>query len=75
TNTGNPKICIDQEAKKILCKLNDSDHLVIIDVNSKIISTEELSDKMQNRKFNNPNVEILIGGHDGIDQSINEIAK
>lgn len=75
TKTGNPKLWMEQEAKTILTKLNDSDHLVILDVNSKIISTEELAEKMQNWKFNSPNVVILIGGPDGIDQSIKNIAK
>ncbi|MFV9925500.1 MAG: 23S rRNA (pseudouridine(1915)-N(3))-methyltransferase RlmH, partial [Francisella endosymbiont of Hyalomma scupense] len=49
--------------------------LVILDVNSKITSTEELAEKMQNWKFNNTSVVILIGGPDGIDQSVKEIAK
>ncbi|MDE5000785.1 23S rRNA (pseudouridine(1915)-N(3))-methyltransferase RlmH, partial [Francisella tularensis] len=44
-------------------------------VNSKIIYSEELAYKMQNWKFNNPNFVILIGGPDGIDQSIKDIAK
>ena len=48
---------------------------MILDVNSKIISTEELAEKIQNWKFNNPNVMILIGGPDGINQSVKEIAK
>ena len=75
TKTGNPKIWMEQEAKTILNKLNDSDHLVILDVASKIISTEELAVKMENWKFNSPNVAILIGGPDGIDDSIKKIAK
>ena len=75
TKTGNPKIWMEQEAKTILSKLNDSDHLVILDVASKIISTEELAMKMENWKFNSPNVAILIGGPDGIDDSIKKIAK
>ncbi len=65
---------MEQEAKTILSKLNSNDHLVILDVTSKVISTEELADKMQNWKQNCPNVVILIGGPDGIDQSIKDIA-
>ena len=73
--TGNPSIWMAQEAKTITSKLNPSDHLVILDVASKIISTEDLADKMANWKQNSPNVVILIGGPDGIDQSIKNIAK
>ncbi|ALB01288.1 50S rRNA methyltransferase [Francisella persica ATCC VR-331] len=75
SKTGNPKLWMKKEAKTIIGKLNHSDHLVILDVNSKIISTEELAEKMQNWKFNNPNVVILIGSPNGIDQSVKEIAK
>lgn len=75
TKTGNSSIWMAQEAKTILNKLNDNDHLVILDVASKIISTEELAQKMDNWKLNSPNVAILIGGPDGIDDSIKAIAK
>ncbi len=73
--TGNPKIWMAQEAKTIISKLNPSDHLVILDVASKIISTEDLAEKISNWNQNSPNVVILIGGPDGIDQSIKNIAK
>ena len=75
TKTGNPKLWMEQESKTILGKLNPSDHLVILDVASKVISTEDLADKMSNWKQNSPNVVILIGGPDGIDKSIKDIAK
>ncbi|APC96416.1 23S rRNA (pseudouridine(1915)-N(3))-methyltransferase RlmH [Francisella frigiditurris] len=75
TKTSNTSLWLAQEAKTILNKLNDNDHLVILDVTSKIISTEELAQKMENWKLNNPNVVILIGGPDGIDDSIKQIAK
>ena len=75
TKTGNPTLWMAQEAKTILSKLNDNDHLVILDVASKVISTEELAEKMDSWKQNTPNVVILIGGPDGIDDSIKAIAK
>ena len=67
---------MEQEAKIIFSKLNHSDHLVMLYVNSKITSTEELAEKVQNWKFNNLSIMILIGGPDGIDQkNVKEIAK
>ena len=75
TKTGNPKLWLEQEAKVILSKLNPNDYLVALDVSSKNISTEELAHKLQNWQTENPNVVILIGGPDGIDQSIKNIAK
>ena len=73
--TGNPKLWMEQEAKTILSKLNPNDYLVILDVASKVMSTEELASKMDSWKQNSPNVVILIGGPDGIDQSIKSISK
>ena len=45
TKTGNPKLWMEQEAKTILSKLNSNNHLVILDVASKVISTEDLAEK------------------------------
>lgn len=75
TKTTNPKLWMQQEAKTILAKLNANEHLVILDVSAKIISTEDLATKIQNWQQNYPNVAILIGGPDGIDQKIKTIAK
>ncbi|AJC48655.1 23S rRNA (pseudouridine(1915)-N(3))-methyltransferase RlmH [Allofrancisella guangzhouensis] len=75
TKTGNPTLWLEQEAKTILNRLNDNDYLVILDVQSKIISTEELANKIHDWKLHTPNVVILIGGPDGIDQSIKNLAR
>jgi 23S rRNA (pseudouridine1915-N3)-methyltransferase len=75
TKTGNSKLWMEQEAKTVISKLNCNEHLIILDVASKLISTEDLAEKMQSWKQNSPNVVILIGGPDGIDKSIKDIAK
>ncbi|WP_440994491.1 23S rRNA (pseudouridine(1915)-N(3))-methyltransferase RlmH [Cysteiniphilum litorale] len=75
TKTGSIDGWLAQEAKTVLSKLNEQDHLVILDVKSKLISTEELAQKMENWQQNTPNVAILIGGPDGIDDSIKGLAK
>ncbi|GAB4224563.1 MAG: 23S rRNA (pseudouridine(1915)-N(3))-methyltransferase RlmH [Francisella sp.] len=75
TKNGNVKLWLEQEAKHILAKIGGSEHLVILDVSAKVISTEELAEKMQNWRLNTSNVVILIGGPDGIDKSIKDIAK
>ncbi|WP_235998602.1 MULTISPECIES: 23S rRNA (pseudouridine(1915)-N(3))-methyltransferase RlmH [Cysteiniphilum] len=75
TKTGSIDGWLAQEAKTVLSKLNEQDHLVILDVQSKLISTEELAQKMENWQQNTPNVAILIGGPDGIDDSIKRLAK
>ena len=75
TKTGSIDGWLAQEAKTVLSKLNEQDHLVILDVQSKLISTEELAQKMENWQQNTPNVAILIGGPDGIDDSIKRLVK
>lgn len=75
TKTGSVDGWLAQEAKTVLSKLNEQDHLVILDVQSKLISTEELARKMEIWQQNTPNVTILIGGPDGIDVSIKRLAK
>ncbi|WP_440617926.1 23S rRNA (pseudouridine(1915)-N(3))-methyltransferase RlmH [Cysteiniphilum sp. 6C5] len=75
TKTGTVDGWLAQEAKTVLSKLNEQDHLVILDVQSKLISTEELAQKMESWQQNTPNIAILIGGPDGIDNSIKRLAK
>ena len=75
TKTGCVEQWLAHEAKTVLLKLNDNDHLVILDVKSKLISTEDLADRMKSWQQSSPNVVIVIGGPDGIDQSIKALAK
>ena len=75
TKTSNPDLWMKQEAKTIISKLNSNEYLVILDVASKVISTEDLAEKMHNWQQNSLNIVILIGGPDGIDKSIRDIAK
>ncbi len=75
TKTGLVNKWLEEEAKLILAKLDKQDHLVILDVKSKLISTEDLSIKLANWQENHPSVVIVIGGPDGIDNTIKEKAK
>ena len=75
TKTGSIDVWLLQEAKMVLSKLTEQDLLVILDVQSKLISTEELAQKMGNWQQKTPNIAILIGGPDGIDESIKRLAK
>ncbi|WP_116964326.1 23S rRNA (pseudouridine(1915)-N(3))-methyltransferase RlmH [Fastidiosibacter lacustris] len=70
TKTASIAKYLEQEAKTLLSRFDDNDHLVILDVQSKQISTEELAQRIQNWQQHTPNVAIVIGGPDGIDQCI-----
>ncbi|WP_119327672.1 23S rRNA (pseudouridine(1915)-N(3))-methyltransferase RlmH [Cysteiniphilum halobium] len=75
TKTGSVDAWLAQEAKTTLSKLNEQDHLVILDVQSKLISTDAFAQRMESWQQNTPNIAILIGGPDGIDDSIKRLAK
>ena len=66
---------LQDEAKSILSKLMPQDHLVILDVQSKLISTETLAEKIALWQQNHPNIAIIIGGPDGIHPKIKALAK
>jgi len=70
TKTGNHNVWLEQEAKKINDKLKANNYLIILDVKSKLTSTEDLAVKLDNWKNSHSQVSILIGGPDGIDDSI-----
>ncbi|MFZ9036110.1 MAG: 23S rRNA (pseudouridine(1915)-N(3))-methyltransferase RlmH [Francisellaceae bacterium] len=65
---------LHDEAKAVEAKLHPADHLVILDVRSKPISTEGLAQKLADWQQNKPNVAILIGGPDGIGESLKQRA-
>ena len=68
--SGSVDIWLTQEAKTIEAKLQPQDHLVVLDVQSPLISTEKLAERLENWQLNSPNVVMLIGGPDGIADSI-----
>ncbi|WP_440682084.1 23S rRNA (pseudouridine(1915)-N(3))-methyltransferase RlmH [Cysteiniphilum halobium] len=75
TKAGSVDAWLAQEAKTTLSKLNEQDHLVVLDVQSKLISTDAFAQRIERWQQNTPNIAILIGGPDGIDDSIKRLAK
>ncbi len=62
------------EAKSLLSKISDNDYIVVLDPHGKLISTEQLAEKITGWQQNSPNVIIIIGGPDGIDPEIKKMA-
>lgn len=75
TKKNSVKICLIKESKMILSKLKKYDYLVILDEQSKLVTTEELAHKISKWQKSLNNVVILIGGPDGLGESIKSIAK
>jgi len=72
--TGNIAKWLLEEAKLVKNKIQERDHFVILDVAAKTISTEDLAQKLDIWQQQHSNVVILIGGPNGIDVTLKQIA-
>lgn len=65
-NTNKAKT-IAQEGDAMLAKLQSGAKVIALDVLGKQLSTEKLSQKMASWQLEGQNIEILVGGPDGLD--------
>ncbi|MCF6767828.1 23S rRNA (pseudouridine(1915)-N(3))-methyltransferase RlmH [Thiotrichales bacterium 19S11-10] len=70
TKTTNKSIWLSQEAQSIDQQLGNNDYLITLDSQGKLHSTESLSDRLADWQSLGQDISIIIGGPDGIDQSI-----
>jgi len=75
TKTSSLKTLMQNEAKAIKLKISKSDHIVILDFRGTQYSTETFAEHLSYWQTNNPSVAIIIGGPDGIDESIKKLAQ
>ena len=75
TKTGNVNKWLLDEAKLVQSKITPQDHLVVLDVEAKLVSTEDLAMKLENWQQDCSSVVILIGGPDGVDAPLKKQAK
>ena len=59
-----------EEAKKIICALPKGSYLISLDVKGKKLSTETLSTKLDSWMHLGRDVSIIVGGPDGIEESL-----
>jgi len=64
-----------KEAETIAQALKGSEHLVVLDVLGKAVSTPDLAEKLTRWQYLGQDVAIVIGGPDGIDESLIQKAK
>lgn len=60
---------IDRESEKLLSAVKPSNRLVVLDVKGQSWSTEQLSSHLKSWHFEGRNVDLLIGGPDGLSQT------
>jgi 23S rRNA (pseudouridine1915-N3)-methyltransferase len=73
-NTGIKK-AMESETKALLTAIKPGQHVVALDVQGKIWSTEELSEHLRDWRSMGCDVNILIGGPDGYTKEVLQIAK
>lgn len=65
----NPK----EEAKRILKYIDEKDYIITMEIEGKELSSTELSDKIKElNTYGNSNTTFIIGGSDGLDDSIKQ---
>lgn len=57
---------IDDEGKRLLAKIKPSDFVIALEITGKQWSTSELANKLQRWQGAHQNIDILIGGPDGL---------
>lgn len=70
-NTDNNKIL---EAKEILKHINNKDYTIILDINSKEYDSLSFAEYLRNMEMQHSNLTFIIGGSNGLDDSIKSIA-
>lgn len=62
------------ESNKIIEKINKKDYLILLDINGKQYSSEELSQKIEKLfLYDNSNVTFIIGGSTGVSDKLKEM--
>ena len=64
------KKTIKEESDNIMKVLNKNDYNILLDINGSLLSSVELSDKINNILINNSNITFIIGGSFGVSDEI-----
>ncbi|MBV8802588.1 MAG: 23S rRNA (pseudouridine(1915)-N(3))-methyltransferase RlmH [Gammaproteobacteria bacterium] len=60
------KKLIDNESKKLLSAIKPGNHIIALEVKGALWSTEKLADQLKAWQANGRNIDMLIGGPDGL---------
>lgn len=64
----------EEEKERILKHINSKDYIVILDINGNMLTSVDLSKKIDNIFINNSNITFIIGGSYGLHQDIKDKA-
>ena len=63
---------IEKEGLNILKNINDKDYVIPLEINGNMLTSEELSSKIDNILINNSNIDFVIGGSYGLSDKIKQ---
>lgn len=63
---------INKEGENILKNINDKDYLITLEINGNMLTSEELSQKIENTLNINSNIVFVIGGSYGISDKVKQ---
>lgn len=63
---------IEKEGLNILKNINDKDYVITLEINGNMLTSEELSGKIDNILINNSNIDFVIGGSYGLSDKIKQ---
>ena len=69
TSSSDAKRLSDLEGKKMLAAINSQHHIIALDVKGKAWSTEQLAEQLKSWQQLGRNVDLLIGGADGLTEA------
>lgn len=61
-----------EEAIKIKQYIKSNDYVITLEIEGNMLTSVELADKIDKTFITNPNITFIIGGSDGLDDSIKE---
>ena len=63
---------IEKEGLNILKNINDKDYVITLEINGNMLTSEELSSKIDNILINNSNIDFVIGWSYGLSDKIKQ---
>lgn len=64
------KAALKQEGSNILKKIDSKDFVITLEIDGKMLNSLELAEKIRTIQINNPTIAFVIGGSNGLDESV-----
>ena len=71
---GDIKTVLKRESEEILNQLKEKSYIITLEIDGSLLSSLELSKKIDNIMLNNPNITFIIGGSYGLDEEVKKIS-